>query len=82
MHRDDKHHPCLKSNIAHFPAEFEAVRNLARPGYKLEHQRLKSMIELILDKPNVYTGFSCRATSDEYYACLKKVLRALKEAAL
>ncbi len=72
-----EHYPSLKLNLAHFPAEFGAQRVLARPAYKRENQRLKSMIRLITEKHNVYTDFSCRAWSDRYYMCLRKVLDGL-----
>jgi len=73
-----EHYPTLKLNLAHFPAQYEGPLASIKPDYKQEHQRLQSMIKLIKENANVYTDFSCQATSKEYYAHLKNVLGSSK----
>lgn len=69
-----EHYPSLKLNIAHLPAEFWPRRVFASVQYRLEKQRLMAIVELVIEKENVYTDFSCRALNDNYYLCLKEVI--------
>lgn len=64
----------LKLNIAHFPAEFRGQEGSVKSENRREYQRLKGIIRLIYDYDNVYTDFSCRACTDEYYMHLENVL--------
>lgn len=74
-----RQYPSLKVNIAHFPAEVVAADARKKSNYEEEHQRLETIIDLILKSENVYTDFSCRAFEDDYYRHLKKVLYSLAE---
>jgi hypothetical protein len=65
----------LKLNIAHFPAEFLGQEKSVRADNRRECERLKAMIRLILDYDHVYTDFSCRACTEEYYMHLNNVLQ-------
>ncbi|MFW6126233.1 MAG: amidohydrolase family protein, partial [Chloroflexota bacterium] len=58
----------LKVNLAHFP-----------PG-KGDEERRDATVELVLKYENVYVDISCRATGDDYYRELRRLLDGLPAA--
>lgn len=56
----------LKLNLAHFPMG------------KREQERRDETLKLVLEYENVYVDISCRATSDQYYQGLRKLLDQLR----
>ena len=61
----------LKLNLAHFPAQ-ERVQ-----GKSSQSERLRGMLNLVLNHENVYVDFANSAVSDKYYASLKKLIEEL-----
>lgn len=59
--------PELKLNLAHFPMS------------RLEAQRLKETLDLVLEYDNLYVDISCRAIAETYYKRLRALLDRLDE---
>ncbi len=66
-------YPKLKLNIAHFPANEKLL------WFFPKKQRLNEILNLVINRKNVYVDFSCRATSDKYYKSLRKFMDSLPQ---
>jgi predicted TIM-barrel fold metal-dependent hydrolase len=66
-----KEYSRLKLNLAHFPAQ-ERLQ-----GKGPQSNRLREMLNLVLNHENVYVDFANSAVNDKYYASLEKLIEEL-----
>lgn len=66
-----KEYSNLKLNLAHFPAQ-ERLQ-----GKGSQSERLREMLNLVLNHENVYVDFANSAVNDKYYASLEKLIDEL-----
>ncbi len=66
-------YPKLKLNLAHFPVNEKFLWLFPK------RHRLNEILNLVINRKNVYVDFSCRATSHQYYKSLGKFMDTLPQ---
>ncbi len=66
-------YPKLKLNLAHFPVSEKLLWLFPK------RRRLNEILNLVINRKNVYVDFSYRATSNQYYKSLRKFMDTLPQ---